>query len=280
MKNRLNRESDQRGVGHIKLILLIILALVLVGVGLIVFRNNGKSNAGSDNYKYLGKVVWNTNQTAYYANSDFYNYACINENTKSFRASVSFETIATSYVSYMKAGRYEPSVATRINGTTNGWGVFWKYGIVQNMNGAYQKHTTRELALNSVFQMGVLRTNYWPTVLTQPIIVRNIKTCKGNQVVLPSSIKTSLTSPLLGSAAAKIDKTPVSDIVNVASARSFPKTGDYYIQIDSEEILVTAGQGTTSWTVTRGINDTQIANHSEGATVSETYFSIPIQVKK
>lgn len=40
----------------------------------------------------------------------------------------------------------------------------------------------------------------------------------------------------------------------VASATGFPGSGTYEIQMLTEVMLVTAGQGTTSWTVTRGAN--------------------------
>lgn len=55
--------------------------------------------------------------------------------------------------------------------------------------------------------------------------------------------------------------------LTVASAAEFPTTGSYSIVIESEVLLVTAGQGTTTWTVTRGYAGTTAAAHSSGATV-------------
>ncbi len=55
--------------------------------------------------------------------------------------------------------------------------------------------------------------------------------------------------------------TTASTTVNVASAAGFPTSGNYTIQIDSEQMLVTGGQGTTTWTVTRGYNLTTKATH-------------------
>ncbi len=58
---------------------------------------------------------------------------------------------------------------------------------------------------------------------------------------------------------------------SIASATDFPASGpnlDYIIQIDSEYIRVTGGQGTTTWTVTRGVNGSTAAAHSLGATVT------------
>jgi hypothetical protein len=56
--------------------------------------------------------------------------------------------------------------------------------------------------------------------------------------------------------------------LTVASASGFPGSGNYYIQIDSEVMQVTGGQGTTTWTVTRGALGTTGASHSSGATVT------------
>jgi hypothetical protein len=42
--------------------------------------------------------------------------------------------------------------------------------------------------------------------------------------------------------------------LTVTSATGFPGSGNYDIQVRNEVMTVTAGQGTTSWTVTRGAN--------------------------
>lgn len=52
----------------------------------------------------------------------------------------------------------------------------------------------------------------------------------------------------------------------VASATGFPSSGNFRLKIDSELLLVTAVAGTT-WTVTRGIESTGAAGHSNGASV-------------
>lgn len=49
--------------------------------------------------------------------------------------------------------------------------------------------------------------------------------------------------------------------ITVSAATGFPSTGNYIIMIDSEAMLVTAGQSTTTWTVTRGVNHTAAATH-------------------
>lgn len=48
----------------------------------------------------------------------------------------------------------------------------------------------------------------------------------------------------------------------------FPAAGSYIVQIDSEKLLVTAGQGTLSWTVTRGYQSTTPASHADNAPVT------------
>jgi Tfp pilus assembly protein PilX len=55
--------------------------------------------------------------------------------------------------------------------------------------------------------------------------------------------------------------------VTVASASGFPTSGNYGIQIDDEQMIVTGGQGTTTWTVTRGANGTTAASHVSGQSI-------------
>ena len=55
--------------------------------------------------------------------------------------------------------------------------------------------------------------------------------------------------------------------ITVASASGFPTSGAYHVQIDNEVLQVTAGQGTTTWTVTRGQLGTTAAAHAANATV-------------
>jgi hypothetical protein len=56
--------------------------------------------------------------------------------------------------------------------------------------------------------------------------------------------------------------------IDVASAIGFPPSGNFTIKVDSEQMTVTGGQGTTTWTVVRGANGTATATHSIGAAVS------------
>jgi hypothetical protein len=57
--------------------------------------------------------------------------------------------------------------------------------------------------------------------------------------------------------------------ITVTSAAGFPQSGTYVINIGSEQLEVTGGQGTLVWTVTRGFNGTTAALHSDGTNVTE-----------
>jgi len=57
--------------------------------------------------------------------------------------------------------------------------------------------------------------------------------------------------------------------INPTSATGFPTTGNYNIQVASEVMTVTGGQGTTTWTVTRGANgSTALSSIASGTTVT------------
>ena len=64
------------------------------------------------------------------------------------------------------------------------------------------------------------------------------------------------------------DLTDVETDVDVASFAGFPAAAQYRILIESELMLVTAGAGTGTWTVTRGAEGTANVAHSSGATVT------------
>jgi len=56
--------------------------------------------------------------------------------------------------------------------------------------------------------------------------------------------------------------------ITVASAAGFPASGNYDIRIDNEVLQVTGGQGTTTWTVSRGQLGTAAAAHASGAVMT------------
>jgi hypothetical protein len=61
--------------------------------------------------------------------------------------------------------------------------------------------------------------------------------------------------------------TAAATSMTVAAATGFPASGTYRIRIDDEDLTVTAGAGSTTWTVTRGVNGTTAAAHSASASV-------------
>jgi Tfp pilus assembly protein PilX len=56
--------------------------------------------------------------------------------------------------------------------------------------------------------------------------------------------------------------------ITIGSATGFPSSS-FRIRIDDEDMTVTAGFGTTTWTVTRGVNGTTAATHATGQTVTQ-----------
>jgi hypothetical protein len=68
---------------------------------------------------------------------------------------------------------------------------------------------------------------------------------------------------------AAITSTTATSISVVNGGPPFSSSAQFRILIDSELMLVTAGAGTNTWTVTRGIEGTTAATHSSGATVTE-----------
>jgi len=62
--------------------------------------------------------------------------------------------------------------------------------------------------------------------------------------------------------------TSAQTTISVASASGFPTSGTYVVRIDDEDMTVTGGQGTTTWTVTRGVNSTTAAAHVTAQTVA------------
>ncbi len=55
--------------------------------------------------------------------------------------------------------------------------------------------------------------------------------------------------------------------ISVSSAATFPTTGPFTIIVNHEHMLVTGGYGTTTWTVTRGTDNTTAAAHAVNASV-------------
>ncbi|MGA3057576.1 MAG: Tad domain-containing protein [Candidatus Limnocylindrales bacterium] len=66
--------------------------------------------------------------------------------------------------------------------------------------------------------------------------------------------------------------------IYVSSAAGFPTSGSYTVMIDTEHMVVTAGFGTTTWTVTRHADSTTANTHNGGATVSSVVGLIDTKI--
>lgn len=92
-------------------------------------------------------------------------------------------------------------------------------------------------------------------------------TSSSNQTITETFLADSTTKAPSTTLSAAITTTTGTSI-SVTSASGFPGSGNYDIMIDSECMTVTAGQGTTTWTVTRNVNGSTAATHSSGAVVT------------
>ena len=87
----------------------------------------------------------------------------------------------------------------------------------------------------------------------------------------------SVLTPGITTLAAAITSAGVTS-ASISSASGFPSATSYYIMVDSEQMQVTAGMGTATWTVTRGTNGTTAATHLINATVFQCATSLlPIE---
>lgn len=92
-------------------------------------------------------------------------------------------------------------------------------------------------------------------------------TSGSNQTITETFLSDSASKPAATTLASAISTTGATSMT-VASASGFPGSGNYNIQIDSEVLTVTAGQGTTTWTVTRGVNGSTAATHTSSTVVT------------
>jgi len=69
----------------------------------------------------------------------------------------------------------------------------------------------------------------------------------------------------------------VSTTLTVSSAAGFPTTLRYRVRIEDELLEVTGGQGTTTWTVTRGVDGTVATAHPSGVPV---WWMVPLGIEQ
>jgi hypothetical protein len=92
-------------------------------------------------------------------------------------------------------------------------------------------------------------------------------TSLSGQTITESGLSTTSAKPQSTTLSAAITTTTATSMT-VTSASGFPGSGNYYVQIDSEVVEVTGGQGTTTWTIVRHANGSTAATHLISAAVT------------
>ncbi len=87
----------------------------------------------------------------------------------------------------------------------------------------------------------------------------------GAKTITEAALSDSVTLSPAGSLATS--QTAALTTLSLGAAGSFPSTGNFYVQVENETELVTAGQGTAALTVTRAQLGTTSAIHGAGAPV-------------
>jgi Tfp pilus assembly protein PilV len=138
------------------------------------------------------------------------------------------------------------------------------------------------LAVFGMFQSGLLTIRRASTVTTAAVLadseMEKFRAIRYEAIGLANSDVNAADATYKGDAAytdVSLAATTLSGALSaaatsltVASSAGFPATPGYRIKIDSEVLVVTAGAGTTTWTVTRGANATLPASHASGAAVN------------
>jgi Tfp pilus assembly protein PilV len=142
------------------------------------------------------------------------------------------------------------------------------------------------LAVFALFQSGIVQLRRASTITTAAALadaeMERFRAAKYETLGLDEADVTALVaaeSPAVysadeaygGSAASTTlsgNVTASTTTLAVASAAAFPATAEFRVKVDSEVLLVTAGAGTASWTVTRGADGTIATTHTTGAAVT------------
>jgi hypothetical protein len=90
---------------------------------------------------------------------------------------------------------------------------------------------------------------------------------------MPAFSSTDNAVTTLAAAITTTTQTPIT----ISSATGFPGSGNYVVEIDSEQMLVTSGQGSTSWGVTRAYAGTVAATHLNSAPVTLIWSTNTLQ---
>lgn len=138
------------------------------------------------------------------------------------------------------------------------------------------------LAVFTMFQAGIVAVRRAGNQTTAAVLadseMEKFRAIKYESVGLASAAVNAADSVYKGDIAYSDGSTATTTLANaasssatsvqVASFASFPGTNGFRVKIDSEILRVTAGAGSATWTVKRGVDATLATAHSSGATVS------------
>lgn len=138
------------------------------------------------------------------------------------------------------------------------------------------------LAIFGMFQAGIITIRRASTVTTAAVLadteMESFRAIKYEALGLTNSVVDAADATYKGDAAYTVVSTAATTLsgavavgdtsIAVAGSAGFPVTDGYRVKVDSEVLLVIAGAGTTTWTVTRGADGTLAAAHASAAAVT------------
>jgi Tfp pilus assembly protein PilV len=139
------------------------------------------------------------------------------------------------------------------------------------------------MSLFALFQAGIVQVRRASTITTAAALadaeMEKFRAIKYETIGLDDAQVAATDATYQSDPAYRADTAPATTInaaitsaatqITVASASGFPAAAPFLIQIDSERLLVESGAGTTTWTVTRGVDSTVPAAHNGGALVTQ-----------
>lgn len=139
------------------------------------------------------------------------------------------------------------------------------------------------MAVFAMYQTGLMQIRRASTITTAAALgdaeMEKFRAIKYESLGLDNTDVNAADSTYASDSAYRADTSPSTTLtagmtvdqtsITVASASGFPTVAPYLVQIDSELLLVNAGVGTTTWTVTRGQMGTTAATHSATAAVTQ-----------
>lgn len=167
-------------------------------------------------------------------------------------------TVLTSKGREIVAGRMIGASPTQNEPKNIGWGLGASTAATPDVALGQEAAESRTVGTSSLATTTTANDTYQVT---------GTLTTLSNQTITEAALSDSASKPAATTIPGGVGTTGATSIT-VASAAGFPGSGNYYAQIDAEVVLVTGGQGTTTWTVTRGVNGSAAATHSAGATIT------------